>query len=200
MNRWFNKHTNDFYTREAFKKKLRARSWYKLSQINKKDKLFKKNMIIIDLGSAPGGWSKYAVKKTNIKKSLIISNDILPMKPINGINFIKGDIKRKSIKNKLIKSINKKKVDLLMSDMSPNISGIPSIDIPKSINLIKLATKIAKKILKKEGKMLIKAFQSKELNDYLKYIHTLFKIVKIRKPYASKISSREIYILATNKI
>lgn len=200
LNRWFLKHTNDFYTKQTFKNKLRARSWYKLAQIDKKDKLFKKNMRIIDLGSAPGGWAQYIVNKVNIKKSLIISSDILFMKPIDGVKFIQGDITQKTTKNKIIYLTNNKKIDLLISDISPNISGIASIDIPKSINLIKSVIKIAIKVLKKEGKILIKAFQGKELNEYLKYIHSLFKTIKIRKPCASKVSSKEIYILAINLI
>nr|WP_281351027.1 SAM-dependent methyltransferase [Enterobacteriaceae endosymbiont of Donacia fulgens] len=175
--------------------RYRSRSWFKLAEIEKIDKIFKKNMIIIDLGSSPGGWSSFASLKIG-NKGRIIACDILPMDYIQNVNFYKGNICNPIFFNKIIKKLNKIKVHMIMSDMSPNISGIKEIDIPRIIYLNELTLKLCYSKLRHNGIFLVKTFQGKGLTQFYKKISSIFEIVKIRKPNASRSQSNEIYIVA----
>ncbi|QJC36603.1 hypothetical protein GJU00_01575 [Enterobacteriaceae endosymbiont of Donacia simplex] len=194
---WLKNNFKDFYIKKVQKNinKYRSRSWFKLAEIEKIDKIFKKGMTIIDLGSSPGGWSSFASLKIG-NKGKIISCDILPMKNIKNVNFYQGNICNSIFFNKIIEKLNKIKVHMIMSDMSPNISGIKEIDIPRIIYLNELTLKLCYSHLKHNGIFLVKTFQSHELIRYYNKINSIFKIVKIRKPNASRSQSSEIYIVA----
>ncbi|QCI19942.1 MAG: 23S rRNA (uridine(2552)-2'-O)-methyltransferase RlmE [Buchnera aphidicola (Brevicoryne brassicae)] len=194
-NRWLLEHFNDKYVKEAQKNKIRSRAWFKLEQLDKTNKLFKIGMNVIDLGAAPGSWSQYAITKIG-KTGYIAAFDVLPIKPIKGVNFFQGDIRNKKIFNLVLSSLSDIKFDLVMSDMSPNITGNFSIDMPRIINLCKLALKISDFLLSKNGIFLLKSFQGEGFNEFYKEIKTLFKKVKICKPKTSRTRSREIFILA----
>ncbi|WP_343182895.1 SAM-dependent methyltransferase [Buchnera aphidicola (Neophyllaphis podocarpi)] len=195
---WLKEHFNDKYVKLSLKNNLRSRSWFKLQQIDYKYSLFKKNMNIIDLGSAPGGWSNYAINRIG-SKSKIIACDILPMNPIIGVKFIQGDLRKYSTLKSILQSIKGKKINFIMSDISPNISGNSIIDSLKSTNLCELVLKISIKFLDKYGFILIKSFYGTEFESLIKKIKLIFFEVKIHKPDASRSRSREIFILAKNK-
>ncbi|QJC37828.1 23S rRNA (uridine(2552)-2'-O)-methyltransferase [Enterobacteriaceae endosymbiont of Donacia bicoloricornis] len=194
---WLEKNSKDFYIKKVQKNinKYRSRSWFKLAEIEKTDKIFKKNMTIIDLGSSPGGWSSFASLKIG-SKGKIIACDILPMNYIKNVNFYQGNICNPIFFNKIKKKINKTKIHLIMSDMSPNISGIKEIDIPRIIYLNELTLKLCYSNLEQNGSFLVKTFQGEELIKFYNKINSIFEIVKIRKPNASKSKSSEVYIVA----
>ncbi|QCI20517.1 23S rRNA (uridine(2552)-2'-O)-methyltransferase RlmE [Buchnera aphidicola (Brachycaudus cardui)] len=194
--RWLSEHFQDAYVKKAQKNKIRSRAWFKLEQLDKSNKLFKSGMNVIDLGSSPGSWSQYAMQKIG-KKGRIIACDILPMKPIIGVNFFQGDFRNKKILNLILNSLHNIKLDLVMSDMAPNITGNFSIDMPRIINLSQLALKISDYVLSKNGIFLLKSFQGEGFNEFYKEIKILFSKVKICKPKTSRTRSREIFILAT---
>ncbi|QCI27248.1 RlmE family RNA methyltransferase [Buchnera aphidicola] len=193
--RWLLQHFKDPFVKQSYNNNFRSRAWFKLHDINLKYHLFKMGMNVIDLGSSPGSWSKYAIKKIG-KHGCVISCDINDMKPIPGVFFFKGNILKTKILNQLLKFIQNKKIHLIMSDMSPNITGISSIDIPKSLFLSKLALNIALTTLSNNGVFLLKIFQGLGVKDFLNKLRTFFSIIKICKPNASRSCSREVFILA----
>ncbi|MBZ2279383.1 rRNA methyltransferase, partial [Buchnera aphidicola] len=158
--------------------------------------LFNLDTHVLDLGSSPGGWSQYASSKIG-NKGRIVACDILPMSPIIGVDFFQGDLRKKNTLNALLKYLENTKCHVVMSDMSPNITGHASIDIPNSIYLCHLALIFAKKILYKNGFFLFKSFQGEGFNEFYKEIKIFFSQVKICKPKTSRTRSREIFILAT---
>ncbi|QJC34198.1 hypothetical protein GJT94_01580 [Enterobacteriaceae endosymbiont of Donacia cinerea] len=194
---WLKHNFKDFYIKKVQKNinKYRSRSWFKLAEIEKIDKIFKKGMTIIDLGSSPGGWSSFASLKIG-NKGKIIACDILPMNNIKNVKFYQGNICNSIFLNKILTKLNKIKVHMIMSDISPNISGIKEIDIPQIIYLNELTLKLCYSYLKYNGVFLVKTFQNKELIRYFNKIKSIFKVVKIRKPNASRYKSSEIYIVA----
>ncbi len=196
MNKKFkNKILNDKYKKLAYKLKLRSRSWFKIKEIQKKNKLIKKKNNILDLGSSPGGWSKFLSKK--IKKiGKIFSCDILPMKKIKKVKFIQGDICKKKTIKKIIKITKLYKINAILSDISPNLSGIKEIDNPKYKNIINKIILLCNKKLIKQGNLLIKVFLGDNFKYTIKKIKKIFKIVKVFKPKSSYNSSKEIYIIA----
>ncbi|MFI4847440.1 MAG: RlmE family RNA methyltransferase [Candidatus Makana argininalis] len=197
--RWLKNHFNDIYFINSKKRKLRSRSWFKLNEIQKKYNIIFKGIKVLDLGSSPGGWSKY-IYNTIGTHGIIISCDIIPMKPISGVYFILGDINNSIVFKKISKKIGNKKIDLILSDISPNISGISTIDIPKFIHLVKLSLFFCKKFLIKGGNYIVKIFQGNGYEKIFKYIKTKFLDVKIIKPKSSKKTSKEVYILSKGYI
>jgi 23S rRNA (uridine2552-2'-O)-methyltransferase len=195
-NRWLSEHFKDQYVKQAKKNKIRSRAWFKLEQLDKSNKLFKAGMNVIDLGAAPGGWSQYAVNKIGTT-GRIIACDILPMKPIKGVEIFTGDFRNQTILNFMLSSLSHIKFHLVMSDMAPNITGHFSIDMPRIINLSKLALNISNYVLSKKGVFLLKSFQGEGFDDLYQEIKILFKKIKICKPKTSRTRSREIFILAT---
>lgn len=190
----------DYYTLKANKMGLRSRAWFKIDEIQKADNLLKPGMSVVDLGSNPGGWSEYVLDKIG-KQGSIIACDILPMKKLKGVQFIQGSCFDKTTLEKIaISSKDSKgkgsKVDIILSDLSPNITGISSIDIPNSIALIKIVLKLSINILKPGGNLLVKAFQGEGFDNINDKIRSIFNKVKIRKPKSSHCYSREIYIVA----
>ncbi|CAL4042961.1 Ribosomal RNA large subunit methyltransferase E [Buchnera aphidicola (Phyllaphis fagi)] len=196
--RWLSEHFNDQYVKSTHSQHLRARSWFKLHDIHVKYNLFKHGMNVIDLGSSPGSWSQYAINAVG-KHGSVISCDINSMKKIQGVFFLQGDISNKIILNTLFNYIKHKKINLVMSDMSPKITGISYIDIPSAFFLSNLAFEITKSILSKKGIFLVKLFQGEGFQNYLKNIRSFFNIVKICKPNASRNRSREVFLLAMER-
>ncbi|EHM41251.1 ribosomal RNA large subunit methyltransferase J [Hafnia alvei ATCC 51873] len=191
-------HFSDKYVIQAQKKGLRSRAWFKLDEIQSTDKLFKPGMTVVDLGAAPGGWSQYVVTQIG-NSGRVIACDILPMDPIVGVDFLQGDFRDELVLKALTDRVGEDKVQVVMSDMAPNMSGTPSVDIPRSMYLVELALEMAKDVLAPGGSFLVKVFQGEGFDEYLTQIRSLFTKVKIRKPDASRARSREVYIVATGR-
>ncbi|MCV2508618.1 MAG: hypothetical protein N4P92_01620 [Candidatus Lightella neohaematopini] len=194
INNWLKINFSDFFTKKAKQNKLRARSWFKLDEINRKYNLFKSNINVIDLGSSPGSWSQYAINKIR-PSGKVIACDILSMYPINGVKFIQGDFCNNKIFYKLIE-IGRNNIQLILSDASPKISGISLIDNKNFYNLLVKIILLCRKVLTKNGNLVMKIFYNEEINRYIKIISLLFTYVKINKPIASKSKSKEVYIIA----
>ncbi len=197
---WLKEHFDDEYVRRSQQDGYRSRAIYKLIEIDKKDRLVKPGMTIIDLGAAPGGWSEYCVKKLG-KNGTMIALDILPMEPIDGVTIIEGDFREDVVFEELMAVINaggeSSRADLVISDMAPNISGMGSVDMPRAYYLCELALDLAQQVLKPGGGLLVKLFQGEGFEAYNKALKTSFSKVVMRKPKASRARSREVYALAT---
>ena len=192
---WLRRHLTDPYVKEAQRLGYASRAAFKLLGIQERDKILKSGMTVIDLGSAPGGWSQVASQYVG-EHGRVIAIDLLPMDVPTGVTFIQGDFNDDSVLNELISSLNGKKADVMISDMAPNLSGQRSIDLPRSIHLLELALDCAHKILKPNGTFLFKAFQGAGLETFLKSVKSSFSQVKYRKPDASRSESTEVYVLA----
>jgi 23S rRNA (uridine2552-2'-O)-methyltransferase len=198
--RWLKEHFSDPYVKQAQQTGSRSRAVYKLLEIQERDKLFKPGMTVIDLGASPGSWAELIIKRVG-SQGRVIALDVLPMEPIAGVEFIQGDFCEEAILQQLLKYLNNTKVDWVVSDMAPNMSGIDSVDQPKSIELAELALDLALRVLDTDsGGFLTKAFQGEGFDAFLVEIRRHFKKVVIRKPKASRGRSREVYILAKNQV
>jgi len=173
----------------------RSRAAYKLLEMNQRDKLLRKGMTIVDLGAAPGGWSQVAAKEVS-EKGFVYALDILPMDSIKGVDIVMGDFQKPEVVDSFILELEGKSVDLVMSDMAPNLSGIVAADQSRSVNLAEAAMIFAEQVLRKEGVFLVKIFQGTGFEAYLTQLKSTFKQVMIRKPKASRSESREVYLLA----
>ena len=193
--RWLQEHVNDPYVKQAQKDGYRSRSSYKLIELNEKDKLIRPGMLILDLGSAPGGWSQVAGRLVG-DKGRVLATDILPMDPLKNVDFIQGDFREEAVFNQILDRLNGSKPDLIISDIAPNISGIDSADQASSIYLVELALDMARKVLKPKGNFVAKIFQGAGSDAFLKELRTSFEKVAIRKPSASRPRSREVYVVA----
>lgn len=196
--RWLDEHFKDEYVKLAQKEGWRSRAVYKLMEIDAKDHLLKPGMTVVDLGAAPGGWSQYALKKLK-PGGQIIAIDLLPIEPLPGVKFLQGDFSENSVYEELLKCIDNHPVDLVMSDIAPNISGMPSVDNPRAMYLVELALDFATTVLRPGGAFLVKVFQSEGFDALLKNLRQNFKTVKVRKPKASRSRSREVYLLGLDK-
>ena len=194
--RWLKEHFDDKYVQKAQKLGLRSRAVFKIDEIQLKDKLIKPGMTVVDLGAAPGGWSQFAVEQVG-DKGRVIACDILPMDPIAGVDFLQGDFREEAVLATLLERVGDTKVDVVMSDMAPNMSGTPAVDQPRSIYLVELALEMCKEVLAPNGSFVVKVFQGVGSEEYLKAVRELFKVVKVRKPDSSRARSREVYIVAT---
>lgn len=195
--RWLREHFNDPYVKQAQQAGYRSRAVYKLKELQERDKLFKPGMIVVDLGAAPGGWSQLLVEFVGAK-GRVFALDILPMDPINGVEFILGDFTDDAKAEELLSLVGDAKVDWVISDMAANFSGVDSVDQPRSIYLAELALDFALKVLPEKGGFLVKIFQGEGFDGFLKLVRENFKKVVIRKPKASRGRSPEVYILARN--
>ncbi|MDC9580849.1 23S rRNA (uridine(2552)-2'-O)-methyltransferase RlmE [Xenorhabdus sp. PR6a] len=196
--RWLQEHFSDKYVLQAQKKGLRSRAWFKLDEIQQSDKIFKLGMTVVDLGAAPGGWSQYVVSEIG-HSGRVIACDLLPMDPIVGVDFLQGDFRDELVLKTLLERVGDNKVQVVMSDMAPNMSGTPAVDIPRSMYLIELALDMCRDVLAPGGSFIVKVFQGEGFDEYLREIRSLFAKVKIRKPEASRARSREVYIVATGR-
>lgn len=196
--RWLDEHFKDQFVKQTQKKKLRSRAWFKLDEIQQTDKLFKPGMTVVDLGAAPGGWSQCVVSLVGAK-GRVIACDVLPLDPIAGVDFLQGDFRDEEVFKALMELVGQSKVDVIMSDMAPNMSGQPAVDIPRAMYLVGLALDMCQMVLTKNGSFIVKVFQGEGFEDYLKAVRALFNKVKIRKPEASRARSREVYIVAIGR-
>ncbi|ABL02139.1 23S rRNA Um-2552 2'-O-methyltransferase [Candidatus Ruthia magnifica str. Cm (Calyptogena magnifica)] len=194
--RWMSEHINDEFVKKAQKSGYRSRSVYKLIEVINKDKFIKLGDKVLDLGAAPGGWSQVAIKIVG-KSGQVIASDILDIKPIDGVDFLRGDFTKDSVYETLLDITMSKKVDVVLSDMAPNMSGQSSIDIPKSMYLCELALDMAIKTLTPLGYFFVKVFQGNGFNEFVKLCRSSFSFVTIRKPKASKLRSKEVYLLTS---
>lgn len=191
---WLKEHFTDPYVKQAQAKGYRARSAFKLLEIQQKDRLIKPGLTVVDLGASPGGWCQ-VIQELLKKKGRLFALDILPMDPIDGVDFIQGDFKEEAVFQQLIEKVGAHQVDVVLSDMAPNTSGVKAVDIPRSIYLAEIAFDFARRVLKQNGTFLVKVFQGEGFDDYLKFLRKSFKTIKIRKPQSSRDRSREIYLL-----
>ncbi|MET4163030.1 23S rRNA (uridine2552-2'-O)-methyltransferase [Marinobacterium sp. MBR-111] len=192
--RWLDEHVNDPFVKQAQKDGYRSRASYKLLAINEKDKLIRPGMLVIDLGSAPGGWSQVASKLVGTGGK-VIASDILPMDSLPDVEFIQGDFTEDSVFEQILHAINDNPVDVVISDMAPNLSGIATADQATSIYLIELALDMAQQVLKPKGSFIAKAFQGEGYEAFVKEVRNHFDTVVIRKPEASRSRSREVYVV-----
>jgi 23S rRNA (uridine2552-2'-O)-methyltransferase len=193
--RWLREHFTDSYVKLARQNDYRSRAAYKLLEIQQKDNIVHLGAVVVDLGAAPGGWSEVAAKLVG-RTGKVFAVDILPMKPIAGVEFVQGDCTKNEVLETLLNRLNKQSVDLVISDMAPNISGIGVMDQTHGEYLVESAFDFAKRALKPGGTFLAKVFQGSEFNALLKIIRESFAEVIIRKPKASRARSREIFLLA----
>ena len=194
--RWMNEHLNDEYVKKAQKEGYRCRAVYKLIEIIDKNQIITKGDRILDLGAAPGGWSQVAVKIVG-KTGQIIASDILPIEEITGVDFLQGDFTEMSVYKALLSLTKDQKMNTVLSDMAPNMSGQLSVDKPKSMYLAELALDMAIKTLTPNGHFLVKAFQGDGFDAYVQIARQTFKRVAIKKPKASRARSKEVYLLAS---
>jgi 23S rRNA (uridine2552-2'-O)-methyltransferase len=195
-NRWIEEHFNDHYVQKAQKLGLRSRAVFKLEEIQLKDKIIKSGMTVVDLGAAPGGWSQFAAKEVG-DKGQVIACDLLPMDALPGVAFLQGDFREDEVLAALLGRVGDNKVDVVLSDMAPNLSGNAAVDQPSSMYLVELALDMCRQVLAPNGAFAVKVFMGEGYEDYLKEIRSMFKIVRTRKPDSSRDRSREVYIVAT---
>lgn len=195
-NRWLKEHFDDEYVQKAHKLGLRSRAVFKLEEIQQKDKLIKPGMCIVDLGAAPGGWSQYAADLVG-DNGQVIACDILPMDSIAGVDFLQGDFREEVVLDALLTRIDGKNVDIVMSDMAPNMSGNDSVDQARGIYLVELALEMCHQVLKQNGSFVVKVFQGAGFEEFFKALRQGFTQIKTRKPDSSRARSREVYLVAT---
>ncbi|MFA5958941.1 MAG: 23S rRNA (uridine(2552)-2'-O)-methyltransferase RlmE [Tatlockia sp.] len=193
--RWLQEHFDDNYVKKAQAEGYRSRAIYKLKEMDEKEHLIKPGMTVVDLGAAPGGWTQYVAEKLD-GRGIIIALDILPMDAIADVTFIQGDFREDAVLQQLQNVVPEQGVDLLLSDMAPNMSGTAAIDIPRAMYLAELAFDFGSKMLKPGGTMLMKVFHGAGFDDLVKQARLQFKKTVIRKPDASRSRSRETYLLA----
>ncbi len=194
--RWLREHHSDFYVQQSREAGYRSRASFKLLELHEKDNLFRSGQTVVDLGSAPGGWSQIAVEKVG-DKGHVIASDILEMDPIAGVTFIQGDFTEEAVLNRILDALGEQPVDLVISDMAPNMSGMPAVDIPRAMHLIELALDMSQQVLRPGGTLVTKVFQGEGFDDILKSMKTDFRRVASRKPGASRARSREQYQVCT---
>lgn len=196
--RWLQEHASDAYVKRAHKEGMRSRATYKLEELDEAERLIRPGMVIVDLGAAPGGWSQYAAKALNGKGS-VYALDLLPMAGITGVDFIQGDFREDGPLEDLLRRLGGRPVDLVMSDMAPNMSGIDAVDQPRQMHLVELALDFATKVLRPGGIFLAKVFQGAGFEELVKRTRREFDQVRMRKPPASRARSAEMYLLATGR-
>ena len=195
---WIKDHVNDFFVKQANKDGYRSRAAYKLIEISERDNLLKPGMTVVDLGATPGGWSQVAANKVGLN-GRVFSLDVLEMKTLPGVTFIQGDFEEESTLTELRKKLGERLVDLVISDMSPNISGIAISDQARCMYLAELALEFSMAQLNSDGNFLVKVFQGSGFEQFMNTMRMSFKQVSTRKPKASRGRSNEIYLLGLKK-
>jgi 23S rRNA (uridine2552-2'-O)-methyltransferase len=194
---WLDRHFTDEYVKRAQRDGYRSRAVYKLLEIQEKDRLLKPGQVVVDLGAAPGGWSQVARELVG-PAGLVIALDILPMEPVSGVTFLQGDFRQEGLPERLRETLGGRAVDLVISDMAPNITGMAAVDQPRAMYLCELALDFVRESLKSGGDFLVKVFQGEGFDQYMQEIRRSFTRVAVRKPQASRSHSREVYIVARN--
>lgn len=193
---WLKEHFDDRFVQKSRQDGYRSRASYKLLEVNEKDRLIKPGMTVVDLGAAPGGWSQVASRLVG-DQGRVIASDILDMDAIAGVDFLQGDFTEDDVFKKLLALIGDSPVDIVISDMAPNMSGNAVIDQPAAMYLVELALDMASAILKPGGSFVAKVFHGAGFDDYLKLVRAGFSRVVMRKPEASRARSRETYVVAS---
>jgi 23S rRNA (uridine2552-2'-O)-methyltransferase len=193
--RWLQEHESDMFVKRAREAGYRSRALFKLEDIQRTDRILRPAMTVVDLGAAPGGWSQYAAKVLQ-GRGRIVALDILPMDSINGVEFLQGDFTEDAVLEQLLSLLGRDRPQLVMSDMAPNMSGIAAVDQDRSMQLAELALDFAGKVLAPGGDFLVKVFQGRDFQPFVRQLRRLFGTVKIRKPPASRQRSPELYLLA----
>lgn len=196
-NQWLNEHFADQYVKQSKADGYRSRASYKLLEINDKDRLFKPGLCVLDLGAAPGGWAQVASQLVG-DSGVVFASDILPMDGLAGVHFVQGDFTEQSVYDELVTALGDyghSGVDLVISDMAPNMSGVADIDQPAAMHLVELALDMAESVLKPGGDFVAKVFQGEGFDDYFRSLKAKFGKVVTRKPGASRARSRECYLV-----
>lgn len=196
--RWLQEHFSDPYVKRAQAEGWRSRAVFKLDELIDRDRLLKPGMFVVDLGAAPGGWSQMVRERLG-DAGRIIALDILPMQGIGGVDVILGDFREKEVLAQLEVLLDGSRVDLVLSDMAPNMSGVGVVDQDRSMALAELAAEFAETHLKKDGSFLTKLFQGQGSDEYIRRLRNQYASVSIRKPKASRARSNEVYVLATGR-
>ena len=196
--RWLQRHFDDPYVQQAQKEGYRSRAAFKLLEIQEKDKLIKPGQVVVDLGAAPGGWSQVAAKLVG-PKGLVLATDILPMDSLAGVEFVQGDFREEQVLAAMADVLGDRAVDLVISDMLPNVTGIAAVDQPRAMHLCELALDYVQQALRPGGDFLIKVYQGEGFDDFLRQMRATFVKVQSRKPAASRSISREVYLLGRSK-
>jgi 23S rRNA (uridine2552-2'-O)-methyltransferase len=207
--RWLKEHFSDPYVKKAQAEGMRSRAAYKLEELVERDQLLKPGMVVVDLGAAPGGWSQWVRQELDqmerglpdgARRGRIIASDILEMPSLAGVEFLHGDFREDAVLSRLLESLNGEKVDLVLSDMAPNKSGVDAVDQPRAMHLAELAMDFADGHLRTGGTFLIKLFQGTDFDGYVRELRRRYAKVVIRKPAASRKRSPEVYALAQGKL
>jgi 23S rRNA (uridine2552-2'-O)-methyltransferase len=193
--RWLQEHESDVFVKRAREAGYRSRALFKLEDIQRTDRLLRPGITVVDLGAAPGGWSQYAAKVLQ-GRGRIVALDLLPMDAINGVEFIQGDFTEDTVLEQLLSLLAADRPQLIMSDMAPNTTGIATVDQDRSLHLAELALDFAGKVLAPGGDFLVKVFQGRDFQPFMRQLRGLFATVKVRKPPASRQRSPELYLLA----
>lgn len=194
--RWLQEHVTDPFVHKAQKLGLRSRASFKLEEIQQKDKLIRPGNTVVDLGSAPGSWSQLAAELVG-PSGMVIACDILPMDSLAGVAFLQGDFREEAVLNALLERIGGRNVDVVLSDMAPNMSGNSTVDQARSMYLVELALDMCHNVLKKDGSFVVKVFHGEGFEGYVQAVRAVFQNVRIRKPDSSRARSSETYIVAT---
>ncbi len=192
---WLKEHFDDIYVQKAQQEGYRCRAVYKLEEIAAKDNLLRSGSTVVDLGSAPGGWSQWVAYKLN-GKGRVIASDILAMDALAGVDFIQGDFREQDVLDAILNSMGETKADLVLSDMAPNMSGVESVDQAGAMYLVELALELVDLVANPGASFVVKVFQGSGFDSYMKQVRARFEKVKTRKPKASRARSREVYIVA----
>ena len=187
-------HVNDPYVQLARKEGWRSRAAFKLMEIDDRDKLLRRGEVVVDLGAAPGGWSQVAFKRVG-DGGLVLALDLLEMEPIHGVHFIQGDFRDDAVLHRLEEMLGKREVGLVLSDMAPNMSGVPLVDQARIMHLAELGLEFCKAHLKPDGAFLVKVFQGSDYEGFVRTMRESFRTVAVRKPDASRDRSPELYLL-----
>lgn len=193
--RWLAEHASDEFVKRAKEEGWRSRAVFKLAEIQERERLLRPGIRCVDLGAAPGGWSQYAARIVG-GSSRIVATDILAMDPIPGVEFVQGDFREESVLERVLAAVGSEKVDLVLSDMAPNMAGIDAVDQPRSMYLAELALEFADRVLTPGGDVLIKLFQGAGFDEILREARRRYGRVVTKKPKASRTRSPEIYLLA----
>lgn len=196
---WMQEHVNDPYVQLAKKEGWRSRAAFKLMEIDDKDRLLKRGEVVVDLGATPGGWSQVAAKRVGSSGvgdgGLVLALDLLEMQPIHGVHFIQGDFREDAVLAQLEERLGERRVGLVMSDMAPNMSGVPLVDQARVMYLAELGLEFSRAHLQPDGAFLVKVFQGTDYETFLRSMRETFRTVAVRKPDASRDRSAELYLL-----
>lgn len=196
--RWLHEHFTDPYVTRAQHEGYRSRAVYKLEEMDRRYQLLRPGMQVIDLGAAPGGWSQYARERVG-EQGRVIASDVLPIEPIPGVTVIQGDFREAAVVAAMQQELSTEGVDLVLSDMAPNMSGMAAVDQPRALYLTELALDLAQQVLNPGGAFLVKLFQGSGSDAFLQSVRSQFRRVVVRKPEASRPRSREVYVLALER-